>query len=299
MPNPVVALGAASVGSSLLGSRSASSAAKSQAKAAGQAADSTLQLGQETNALNKEIYDKNLAFNKQVYDQNLAFNKEVYAKNLDFSKQVYDETTARNEPARKLGQAALAKMSERTWVAAPTLEQFTADPGYQFRKSEGENAMNRQASASGLRVSGSLLKGMGNYNSGLASQEYGTFYNRYMDRMNNEFNKLASISGSGQIAGNAQDAAGQNYASASGNAGSNYGSATTNVNMNTASGVGNAYMAQGQARASGYTGQNAAIQSGLSGLGSTIGAAQSGILGANPGFGIKPSASNLALWGYA
>jgi len=276
MPNPVVALGAASVGSSLLGSRSASSAAKSQAKAAGQAADSTLQLGQETNALNKEIYDKNLAFNKQVYN----------------------ETTARNEPTRKLGQAALSKMSERTWVAAPTLEQFTADPGYQFRKSEGENAMNRQASASGLRISGSLLKGMGNYNSGLASQEYGTFYNRYMDRMNNEFNNLASIAGSGQVAGNSQDAAGQNYASASGNAGSNYSNATTNNNANMASGVGNAYLAQGQARASGYTGQNAAIQDGLSGLGATVGAAQSGRLGANPGFGIKPSASNLALWGY-
>ena len=280
-----------------------------------------MQLGQETNELNKEIYDKNLAFNKQVYDQNLAFNKQVYDQDLAFNKQVYNETTARNEPTRQLGQAALAKMSEKTWVAAPTLEQFTADPGYQFRKSEGENAMNRQASASGLRVSGSLLKGMGNYNSGLASQEYGTFYNRYMDRMNNEFNKLASISGSGQIAGNAQDAAGQNYASASGNAGSNYASAsgnagsnyasalgnagsnysnaTTNNNANMASGVGNAYLAQGQARASGYTGQNAAIQSGLSGIGSTIGAAQSGILGANPGFGIKPSASNLALWGNA
>ena len=55
---------------------------------------------------------------------------------------------------------------------------FEQDPGYQFRRQQGEEAIMRQASAQGGRMGGGTLKALADYNQGLASQEYGNFANR-------------------------------------------------------------------------------------------------------------------------
>ncbi|MDP5216696.1 hypothetical protein Q5Y75_05655 [Ruegeria sp. 2205SS24-7] len=115
---------------------------------------------------------------------------------------------------------------------------FEQDPGYQFRLDEGTKAMERAAAARGLRLSGATMKGIGDYASGLASQEYG-----------NAFNRLASISGTGQTATNQQIGAGQNYAAGASNAFLNAGNArasgytnTANAFNNTLGDVGGLYM---------------------------------------------------------
>lgn len=55
---------------------------------------------------------------------------------------------------------------------------FETDPGYQFRLKQGEEAINRRFAASGGRHGGAALKALTEFNSGLASQEFGNFANR-------------------------------------------------------------------------------------------------------------------------
>jgi len=55
---------------------------------------------------------------------------------------------------------------------------FEADPGYQFRLKQGQNAIEGSAAARGGLFSGAAGRQLQDYTQGLASQEYGTAYNR-------------------------------------------------------------------------------------------------------------------------
>lgn len=57
---------------------------------------------------------------------------------------------------------------------------FQADPGYQFRLQQGEQAINRAASAQGGRNSGRTLQALQAHGQDLASQEFGNYANRAM-----------------------------------------------------------------------------------------------------------------------
>lgn len=52
---------------------------------------------------------------------------------------------------------------------------FEADPGYQFRKEQGEKALAQKFAASGGRYGGDALKAAMEFNQGLASQEFGNY----------------------------------------------------------------------------------------------------------------------------
>ena len=60
----------------------------------------------------------------------------------------------------------------------PTEADMMQDPGYQFRLSEGQRALERSASARGGLLSGGTLRGLEQYAQGVASQEYGNVYQR-------------------------------------------------------------------------------------------------------------------------
>ena len=62
--------------------------------------------------------------------------------------------------------------------------EFEESPGYQFVKSEGQNAITNSLSARGKVDSGQAAKEAGRFATGLASQEYGNFWNRYKDKVN-------------------------------------------------------------------------------------------------------------------
>jgi hypothetical protein len=55
---------------------------------------------------------------------------------------------------------------------------FQQGPDYQFNLSQGEGAINRSAAANGTALSGRTLMDSMKFNQGLASQEYGNYYNR-------------------------------------------------------------------------------------------------------------------------
>ena len=125
---------------------------------------------------------------------------------------------------------------------------FEADPGYQFRLSEGMKAIDRSASANGRLGSGRTLKDLVRFGQGQASQEYGNAYNRFQTNRSNKINPLQSLAGGAQTATNQVQSAGQSYAS----------------------GAGDAIMGGGNARASGYVGGANSIGAGI-GQGVNIG----------------------------
>jgi hypothetical protein len=97
-----------------------------------------------------------------------------------------------------------------------SMEDFEADPGYAFRMSEGQKALDRAGAAGGRFNSGRSMKDILRFSQGLGAQEYGAAYDRYNNNRTQRFNRLASISGVGQTAANNAGAAAQNYGSAAG-----------------------------------------------------------------------------------
>ena len=87
---------------------------------------------------------------------------------------------------------------------------YEADPGLAFRREQGEQAINRNALARGRFNSGSALKELQRYNSGLASQEFGSAFDRWRAQSGDIAQRLGGASGMGQRAvesGNADRAA--------------------------------------------------------------------------------------------
>lgn len=87
------------------------------------------------------------------------------------------------------------------------LADFQADPGYAFRLSEGEKAIQRAKSASGGLGSGGYLKDLTDYSQGMASQEFGNAFGRYNTNRGYKLNALQALSGTGQSATNNLSAA--------------------------------------------------------------------------------------------
>lgn len=104
-----------------------------------------------------------------------------------------------------------------------SMADFEADPGYAFRQSEGQKAIERSAAARGGLNSGRALKDLDAYSQGLASQEYQNAYGRYNNdymtgyntfnqNQNNIYNRLMGVTGVGASAANALAGVGSNYA---------------------------------------------------------------------------------------
>jgi hypothetical protein len=68
--------------------------------------------------------------------------------------------------------------------AAPTAADMGQDPGYQFRLSEGQKALERSGAARGVTNTGGNMKGLLDYGQQAASQEYGKVYDRNLNTYN-------------------------------------------------------------------------------------------------------------------
>ena len=176
----------------------------------------------------------------------------MFNKNIELQQPAIDAgNAARNRLMQLLGLSA-GGVENGTLMRDFSMADFQADPGYQFRQDQGQQAIERSAAARGGLLSGAALKDTARFSQGLASQEYGAAYDRFNTNRANKMNPLLSLAGSAQTASGALGAAGQNYANAAGNALGQY-SATAGQNITGA----------GNARASGYVGTANAISSGL------------------------------------
>lgn len=70
---------------------------------------------------------------------------------------------------------------------------FQEEPGYQFRQAEGQRAIESGAAARGNMLSGATQKALARYGQGLASQEYGQAYNRYMAGRQQGFSEYTNM----------------------------------------------------------------------------------------------------------
>lgn len=142
-------------------------------------------------------------------------------------------------PWRQTGEQALRSLSSLTGLEGEAdFSAFERSPGYQFRLQQGEQALNRAASARGRLDSGATMQDLMNYGQGMASEEFGNYSNR-----------LAALAGIGQSAT----------------------SQTANLGASSVANQGNMLMQAGNARASGYEGQANAINQGFGNLASLYG----------------------------
>ena len=217
MPDPITAtiVGGAQLGSSLLGSSAAKSAANAQVDAANRAAQ-----------LQKEQFDAQMAAQEPFRQAGITTQNELL-RQLGLGG---DATTAGyGNLMRNFGQS-----------------DFEADPGYGFRMSEGLKALDRQAAARGGLISGAALKGAQRYGQDLASQEYQNAFNRYQTNRGSVYGMLSGQQGVGQTATNAMGAAGQNFANQAGEAYMGAGNARASGYIGSANAWGNGLNNLGQ-----------------------------------------------------
>jgi hypothetical protein len=159
----------------------------------------------------------------------------------DLQQEQFERQVELQAPFREAGVRALPELEAASRYTPFGMSQFQADPGYAFRLSEGQKALDRSAAARGGLISGGALKAAQRFGQEMGSQEYTNAFNRYQTERNARLNPLQSLAGMSQTATNQLGAAGQNYA--------------TNA--------GNAFGAAGQAQASGYMGTANAISGGV------------------------------------
>lgn len=147
-------------------------------------------------------------------------------------------------PYVQAGKNALAEYQKMAPYQNFGMAQFQADPGYNFRMSEGIKALERSASARGLLQSGGTLKGITQYGQNLASEEYANAFGRYLTEREARMNPYSYLTGIGQAA-----AAGQ----------------AANVGT-TGAALADIAMQRGNIQAAGQMGAANALASGLGGL---------------------------------
>jgi len=115
------------------------------------------------------------------------------------------------------------------------------DPGYQFRIDQGNSGLNARRAATGNRLGGQALKDIAGFNQDLASTEYGNAFARYNANRSDIFNRLSSLAGTGQTAGQSAATLG---AGAAGQIGSNTMSGVNSSNNLLTSGAASAAAGQ-------------------------------------------------------
>ena len=131
-----------------------------------------------------------------------AGNKQADAAKAasDLQYRMFQEQQATQKPWLEAGGRALTKLEGAVDYKPFSYNAMTADPGYQFRLSEGMRALGHRAGAGGGLVSGQTLKGLQDYAQGSASGEYTNAFNRYQAERQARLNPLQSLAGVGQTA---------------------------------------------------------------------------------------------------
>lgn len=186
--------------------------------------------------------------------QAASMQADAAAQGQALQKQMYDEQVKRNQPFAEAGLTAQNRLMELMGLGGNAgaagygkyardfgMQDFQADPGYAFRVSEGQKALDRQAAARGGLISGGALKAAARYGQDMGSQEYTNAFNRYQTERAARLQPLQSLAGVGQTTAQQIGQAGQTMAS----------------------NVGEAYQGAANARASGYVGGANALTGGL------------------------------------
>jgi len=157
------------------------------------------------------------AANKQAHAAKDAANASQNATDASLAEQKreFDINQQNQAPWLQTGKSALSMLagmyglnSDGSGQAAnaPDYSAFYNSPDYQFALQQGQQAQDRDAAARGSLFSGQHTADTIQFGQGLASQQFGNYYNR-----------LAGLAGVGQSAANQLGEAGQNFANNVGN----------------------------------------------------------------------------------
>lgn len=149
---------------------------------------------------------------------------------IDLQRRMYEEGVARQKPFLEMGTNALNRLNALNQPGANVAQFLTMDPGYGFRLSEGQKALERSAAARGGLLSGATGKALTRFGQDYGSQEF-----------TNAYNRLAGIANLGPSAAGVMN-----------NLGSGYGQSAGAGLMNQGYTTGNALLAGANARQSMY-----------------------------------------------
>ena len=157
----------------------------------------------------------------------------------DLQRQTYQEQTALNAPYREAGLTGQNRLLELLGLGGNVnspdygrytkdfgMNDFVTDPGYNFRLSEGQKALERTAAARGGLISGGALKAATRFGQDMGSQEFQNAFTRYQTNRQNQLQPLGNLMTSGQAATNQQTAQAGQYGTNAGNLMGQVGQAT-------------------------------------------------------------------------
>jgi len=177
-------------------------------------------------------------------DRASALEQQSADKQLALQREIWEKQQADYKPYLEQGTYGINTLGALMRPNADTSAILKNDPSYQFRLKQGQQALDRSSAARGMGYSGAQMKAAQDYGQGMASTEFGNYYNR-----------LAGLAQGGQQAAGSMSQAGGQYAQNAGNTFANLSNAQTNI-------LGQ----QANARASGYAGQSNAVTGGLNSL---------------------------------
>ena len=196
-----------------------------------------------------------MGFNSQA-----TFNEKAYLDaHPDAYQRMFDTGVSAYEDAMKQYGGANSPDLQPFFSQGPefgsmsrdfSMADYQADPGYQFRLEQGAKALERAGAAKGMALSGAQMKGLTDYNSGMASQEYGNAYNRFMQNRTTRFGELSNLAGLGQSSVGQTGQLGANTAANMGN------NLTGAANMSGAAGLAGANAWTGALNSLGNTWQS-------------------------------------------
>jgi hypothetical protein len=132
--------------------------------------------------------------------------KKAAKKAAQAQQQALAQQAELAKPYVEAGKNALAEYQKLAPYTPFGMSQFQADPGYQFRMSEGMKALERSAAARGLLQSGGTMKGIQQYGQNLASSEYENAFSRYLTQREAAMDPYRYLTGVGQAAAAGQAA---------------------------------------------------------------------------------------------
>jgi hypothetical protein len=159
--------------------------------------------------------------------------KDARADAINEMRQARDTARTDLSPWRTTGQNALLDVGNLAGVngadaAHQAMGGFTTSPGYQFQMQEGLKSIDAGAAARGMLTSGQTQQAEMQYAQGLASQDFGNYYNRLLG-LSQMGQQAAGTSANASMTAGRENA--DTYASA--------GTALANVYGNMYKGVGN------------------------------------------------------------
>jgi len=191
------------------------------------------------------------------------------AASIAEQRRQFDLTRGDYAPYRAIGTNALRRLGafygvdDSTQAQSGTQQTYNdgldgpiqMDPGYEFGRQQGEQALNRKIAAAGGRVSGASLKAAQRFGTDYATTGYSAAYGRRQDREN----RLAALAGIGQTATAGSASAGQNATNAISQALQSQGDATAaagmargNIWRDSLNQAGAAYQRMNKAQTPGY-----------------------------------------------